>query len=207
MLGAGGHARSVLEALRGADDLEIIGATDPRAELAGTEIDGIPVLGDDSGLAELQADGVEAAFVGLGGTGDNAPRAALYERAKEIGFALPAVVHHAAVIASTAELAEASITLAAAVLGPGVIVGENSIVNTGAIVDHDCEIGAHAHIATGARLAGDVRVGTGAHIGVGASVLGGIEIGERAVVGAGAVVIADVPAGTTVAGVPAKELR
>ena len=206
MLGAGGHARSVLEALLGADDLEIVGATDPRAELAGSEIDGIPVIGDDSGLSQLHADGVEAAFIGLGGTGDNAPRQALYERAKEIGFSLPAAVHHAAVIASTAALGEASVILAAAVVGPGVLVGENSIVNTGAIADHDCEIGSHAHIATGARLAGDVTVGSGAHVGVGASVLGGIEIGERAVVGAGAVVIADVPTGATVAGVPAKEL-
>jgi UDP-2-acetamido-3-amino-2,3-dideoxy-glucuronate N-acetyltransferase len=43
-----------------------------------------------------------------------------------------------------------------------------------------------------------------ASIGSGALVLGGVRIGEGAVVGAGAVVTRDVPAGATVAGVPAR---
>lgn len=47
----------------------------------------------------------------------------------------------------------------------------------------------------------------GASIGANATILPGIVIGERAVVGAGAVVVADVPAGTVVAGNPARFLR
>ena len=46
----------------------------------------------------------------------------------------------------------------------------------------------------------------GASIGSGAVVLCGITIGAGALVGAGAVVTADVPAGATVAGVPARVL-
>ena len=44
-------------------------------------------------------------------------------------------------------------------------------------------------------------------IGAGAVVLPGVTVGENAIVGAGAVVTKDVPAGTVVAGVPAKVLR
>jgi len=46
----------------------------------------------------------------------------------------------------------------------------------------------------------------GASIGSGATILSGVTIGERALVGAGAVVANDVPANTTVAGIPARVL-
>jgi acetyltransferase-like isoleucine patch superfamily enzyme len=46
-----------------------------------------------------------------------------------------------------------------------------------------------------------------ASIGSGSTILCGIEIGEGAIVGAGSVVTKDVPAGTIVAGNPAKVLR
>lgn len=48
------------------------------------------------------------------------------------------------------------------------------------------------------------RVEHGTSIGSGALILGGVTIGAGATVGAGAVVTADVPAGATVAGVPAR---
>ena len=51
------------------------------------------------------------------------------------------------------------------------------------------------------------HVGRRASIGSGALILCGLRIGDGAMIGAGAVVTHDVPAGATVAGVPARLLR
>jgi acetyltransferase-like isoleucine patch superfamily enzyme len=53
----------------------------------------------------------------------------------------------------------------------------------------------------------ETLVESNASIGSGAVILGGVRIGSDALIGAGAVVTRDVPAGETVAGVPARALQ
>ena len=64
-----------------------------------------------------------------------------------------------------------------------------------------------ATVAPAVALAGGVHLEHGVEIGIGARVAPRLRIARGAVVGAGAVVISAVPAGVTVAGVPARELR
>lgn len=206
-LGAGGHARVVIDALRLSGGAQLVGLLDPRPELAGTELDGVRILGDDALLDELRHDGVTHAFIGLGGTRDLTARKRLFELAARAGYEFVPVIHPSAVVAVSADLGRATVVLANAVVNPGARLGDNVIVNTGAIVEHDCLIGSHSHIATGARLAGAVEVGEAAHLGIGCSVRQSVRIGSGAIVGAGAVVIQDVPERTVVIGVPARAMR
>lgn len=201
ILGAGGHARSLL-GLLAACDLPVAGCIAPAAPAAGWP-GGCPWLGDDSVLEGL--DPVEVALVnGLGSIGSTVLRRAVFEGARARGFHFPALVHPSVILAPDVRLADGSQVLAGAILQAGVRVAENALLNTGCIVDHDCNIGSHAHLAPRVTLSGGVRIGAGAHLGTAATVIQGVTIGAEAIVAAGALVIWDVAPGCRVFGIPAK---
>jgi sugar O-acyltransferase (sialic acid O-acetyltransferase NeuD family) len=139
--------------------------------------------------------------------GDNRTRAAKFVMAADHGFTPVTAVHPSAWVSCSAEVRCGTVVMPRVVINCDVVIGRDCIVNTAAVIEHDCVIGDHAHISPGAVLGGGVSVGAYAHVGLNASVLPGISIGEGSVVGAGAVVVKDVPAGVTVAGVPARIIR
>ena len=206
-LGAGGHAKVVIEILQLMAGCELVGLLDRNKELWGTDVLGVPVLGNDDLLPKLYNRGVGHAFIGLGTVGDTRPRRQLYEKARRQRFQIVSAIHRQAIIAPSAEIGHGPTVMAGAVINAAARLGDNVIVNTGAIVEHDCVVGNNVHIATGARLASTVYVGDGAHIGLGASVRQCIRIGRNAIVGAGSVVVDDVPDNVVVVGVPARMLR
>ncbi len=203
VLGGGGHARVVIDALRESKTAVPSAVLDANRALWGTEVLGVRVAGGDEELPKLAQQGIAGFVMGLGGTGDNGPRSRLFERARAQGLTPITVRHPAAVCAESARVGEGSVLLAASVVNAGAVLGVNVIVNSGAIVEHDCVVGDHVHLATGAALCGRVRVGSLAHIGAGATVRQCLTVGEGALVGGGAFVSEDVAPWTVVGGVPA----
>jgi UDP-perosamine 4-acetyltransferase len=196
VLGAGGHARPVIEALR-ATGVEPAGLLD---DTASGELLGVAVLGPIGSLAVRWAPRLSAVIA----IGDNATRARLGEICHALGIALPAVIHPAALISPSARVADGAQGRARAVIGPEATVGMLVLVNTGAIVEHDCAVGDAAHLGPGVVLCGGVRVGARALLGAGAVARPGLVIGDDAVVAPGAALGADVPAGARMGGVPAR---
>jgi sugar O-acyltransferase (sialic acid O-acetyltransferase NeuD family) len=181
IVGAGSHAGAVIDALAGSG-WDIAGAIDDKVA-TGTEIlPGIKVLGGDSLLPKLLADGVRVAFIGVGGAISNAPRRGIYEKLRALGFFLPPVVHRSAHVGLSAVLGEAACVMPGAVVGPRSRVGANVIVNAGAVISHDAVIGDHAHLAPGCVLGGNVTIGSESTIGMAAAVLLGVRIGRNVLV-------------------------
>jgi UDP-perosamine 4-acetyltransferase len=206
-LGAGGHAKVVIDILQTAGGCELVGLLDASRLLWEKTVLGVRVLGGDDLLPELRGQGVTHAFIGVGSTGDTKPRQQLYKKLHQYGFELVSAVHPQAVVARSVKLRPGVTIMAGCILNAHARIGANVVVNTGGIIEHDCVIGDHAFIGPGVRLGGTVEVGSGAHLGIGATVLQNIHIGKNAIVGAGAVVIEDVPDNTVVVGVPARVLR
>ena len=84
--------------------------------------------------------------------------------------------------------------------GTGIVIGETAVVGDEVSMLHAVTLG-----GTGAER-GDrhPKIGKGVLLGAGAKVLGNITVGDYAKVASGSVVLKDVPAGCTVAGVPAR---
>ena len=84
--------------------------------------------------------------------------------------------------------------------GTGVVIGETAVLGNDISILHGVTLGGSG------KEGGDrhPKIGDGVMIGANASVLGNIRVNECAKIGAGSVVVAEVPAYSTVVGVPAR---
>jgi sugar O-acyltransferase (sialic acid O-acetyltransferase NeuD family) len=201
LLGAGGHAKVVIDALHEMQfDMRQVRLRDDAVarrgdDILGLEIDAPAIIASMSGSRYHLAIGSCTARLQLSG------------KLEALGMRALAIIHPASVISRHAQIADGAFIAARAIIGPTARIGKSVIVNHGAVVDHDCVVGDFSHIAPNATLAGNVRIGAGVLIGAGANILPGVEIGDEAVIGAGAVVVSNVDAGQVQVGIPAKKLK
>lgn len=205
IVGAGGHARVVLDVIRQTGGFNVRGFIDTASrDGQNTMHEGLPIFTGDAAVEELRSEGVEYAVIAIG---DNQARQTMAERLSKSDFTMATLVHPSAIIANGVAIGSGTVIFAGVIINPSTYIGDNVILNTAATIDHDCVIENCAHIAPGVHLAGHVRVGERALVGVGAAVKPNIRIGNDARVGVGAAVIHDVPRGVTVVGVPARVIE
>jgi sugar O-acyltransferase (sialic acid O-acetyltransferase NeuD family) len=202
VIGAGGHARVLIDCLR-LMKREILGVTTQEPGRSGGTYEGLKILGDETVLHKYPVDQIEIVNA-VGTTRVDSRRQSVFDSWKGLGYAFASVIHPSAIVASSASLGEGVQVMARAVIQPGSRIAQNSIINTAASIDHDANIGEHVHIAPGCVLSGGVTVGSASHLGTGAVVIQGVTLGKSVLVAAGAVVTRNIEDGQSVAGVPAR---
>jgi sugar O-acyltransferase (sialic acid O-acetyltransferase NeuD family) len=159
-------------------------------------------------LAEMASTHRPAFIVAVG---DPSLRERLAAQAESAGLpAAPPLVHPSVEYdEGHVSLGEGTIVCGGCTLTTDIGVGRHAQINLHCTVGHDVRLEDYATLAPGVHVSGKVIIGRGAYLGTGAVTVDGdydrpLMIGDRAVVGAGAVVTGEVPAGTTVVGVPAR---
>ncbi len=198
IIGAGGHAKSVVDSIDDTE-IELFGFIDMAKE--GYHC-GVPIFGSKIEHVPNYKD--QYYIIGIG---DVIARREWYRRICDMGLKTLNVIDKTAVIAKNVQIGTANYIGKLAVINADAKVGNNNIINTKALIEHECRVGDHTHISTASLVNGNVVVGDGVFFGSCAMTAAQVTLGEYSIVGAGGVVIKDIPAWTTAVGVPAKVIK
>jgi UDP-perosamine 4-acetyltransferase len=166
LIGAGGHAKVVVDAL----------ASQGRTLAGFVDTNPAPWLGAIPHLSEQELEGQLAhvelvmGFVGL--------QVASLDRRLQVqrsytarGAVFPPVIHATATLGSEVALGAGVQVLAGAIVNAHALIGEAAIINTAAVVEHDAHVGAGSHIAPRAVVLGGARVGELCFVGCNAVII------------------------------------
>lgn len=180
VVGAGGHGRSVAEAILLLGQDELVGFVDDGAD-ANAKVWTYPILGRTDSLRALRAL-ANAVVVAIG---NNAVREKVHAQARDVGFELLTVIHPTAFVSPTATLGAGCAVMAGAVVGTEAQFGEGVIVNCGATVDHHCRVDAFGHLGVNACMAGGSVLGHRAWMQAGSTLGYGVQVEDGAVLSPG----------------------
>lgn len=204
ILGSGGHAKSLIDAIEHQGKYRIAGLVSLNQSDSYRKYH---VIGCDDDLESLFDQGIRCAAIGIGFLGAGNLRERLAQKLKSIGFFLPPIIDPSAAIADDVEIGEGTFIGKRAILNSGACIGDFSIVNSGAIVEHDTCISDYCHVAPGAVLCGEVALEACSFVGAGSVVLPQLSIGDHSIVGAGSVVLKNIPPHEVWVGNPAEMMR
>lgn len=181
IVGAGGHGRSVAEAVKAVGIYELVGFVDDAAPgLA--QVCGYAVLGTTDDVTAYRAH-ADAAIVAVG---NNALREALSAKLICAGFNLVTVIHPRAIVSASAGVGAGCAIMAGAIVGTGARLACGVIVNCGAVVDHDAQVHDYGHLGVNACMSGGAVLGRRAWMQAGSALGYGVKVAADVVLLPGA---------------------
>lgn len=204
IVGAGGFGREVLSWCLHAEphtkEWEIGGFLDSNPSALDKHACEVGIVGDPLSYTPTGND----LFVNA--IGDPKTKLLVCKSLKERGARFITLLHPTAVIGRDCRIGEGCVLCPGAVLTTNVSLGSFVIINVYSTVGHDSRIGDGCTLSAHNDVTGNVVLGEGVFFGTHACVLPNTVVGDYAIVGAGSMVLKNVPAGSTVVGVPARQV-
>lgn len=199
LVGAGGHAKVIIDTIISCGEYEIVGMIDNATK--DFNYRNIKIIGTDNDLLQFYKDGIKYAFVCVGYLGKTTTRNRIYKNLKDIGFTIPVIIDNSAIVAKDAIIGEGTYVGKLAVLNADSKIGKMCIINTKAVIEHDTIVRDFSHISVNATVCGGCSIENDVLVGANATIIQGIHIGQNSIIGAGVTVIRSVNAGKTVVGI------
>lgn len=202
IIGAGGHAKVVIDIIEKEGKYNIIGLIDSYNDKKyhfGYKILG--TLENESLLRDMER--------GIIAIGDNWSRYIISAKISSVnkGFKYITCISPNAYIARGVIIEEGSVVMSGAIINSDTIIGRHCIINNNASIDHENVIGDYVSIAPSVTTGGNVSIGNYTAIGLGTNIIHKTVIGENTVVGAGSTVIKNISNFKVAYGTPCKVVR
>lgn len=201
LIGGGGHCKSVIEAIKTDEKINIIGILDAKNNRS--KILNVRIIGNDSIINDLINQRYQF-LVTVGNIGAPDVRIKLFDHIRSLKGTMATIVSPNAIVAKSSTLKEGTIIMQKALINAEVSIGKNCIINTGALIEHESKIGNHVHVATNATINGQCKIGNNCFIGSGSIISNNVSIADNVIIGAGSVVINDIIKAGTYYGNPAR---
>ena len=187
IIGAGGHAKSVIDVVEELKCWKIIGLVGEKDEEY-KRVSGYSVIGTDKDLPLIRKE-CKHAFIGIGQIKNCEPRVRVAKELERLDFIVPVMKAKSAYISKRATIGRGTIVCHGSIVNNGAEIGEHTIINSGSIVEHDSKIYSYTHISTGAIINGGAVVKQMSFVGSNSMIREGVTIPECSIIRAGSVVM------------------
>ena len=182
IIGAGGHAKSLIDVIESTKRFKIIGLIDSKKNKKSI-FDKYKILGSDLQINKIKKYS-KLAVVGIGQIKEAKKRINAYELLKKFKFKTPTICSPKSYVSKYSILEEGTVIFHGAIINAGAHIGKNTIINTRAVIEHDVKIGNHCHVSTNATLNGGVILGNNSFVGSNAVIKENIKVGINCIIAA-----------------------
>jgi sugar O-acyltransferase (sialic acid O-acetyltransferase NeuD family) len=192
VVGGAGGGTQVLDMLARLPDMNAVGAVDNNADLIGSKLLGVTVLGSVADIPKLWADQVfDAAVVAI--VSDRSYRRQVFDQLTSWSIPLVNVIDPTASIRFGVQLGRGNVIRAFCHIAAHTVIGDNNYFADYVNIEHQNRIGSHCTFGPFVSTSGLVQIGDYAKFGTGVFLEPRVKVGKGSVIGSGVVLVGDVP--------------